>query len=315
MRLFKCLILIGPVRFPTDDSSSSTTPSSFHPLSQHHLGQDEGFGSGIPIVHVMPSPSALPHSCLKMPASPSSSTGRWSRSCQLLTPTMSPQYAPSSLDMKDHQHQPIRRWSSLTKLSSGADKSSTRTSAYQYNPNSQGSLDRGVLYGYRKEPRGSNTNTGLYLPLSSSMLSHSLLQRSPGAGPCYWNNHSIRSPGLETDLSLSSTLSSPVKHNSLNMSYSALPETKLPWGSLSLPKQADSTLGHQTDRDSPIQSAVRTQMWLTEQMEYSPKVERGGELGQIGDTETKVCGGDGLLPRQQQGHQREPGINPVRVVL
>ncbi|CAK6970171.1 centrosomal protein of 85 kDa-like [Scomber scombrus] len=293
-----------------DDSSSSTTPSSFHPLSQHHLGQDEGFGSGIPIVHVMPSPSALPHSSHKMPASPSS-TGRWSRSCQLLTPTKSPHYTPTSLDMKDHQHQPIRRWSSLTKLSSGADKSSTRTSAYQYNPNSQGSLDRGVLYGYRKEPRGSNTNTGLYLPLSSSMLNHTLLQRSPGAGPCYWNNHSIRSPGLETDLSLSSTLSSPVKHNSLNMSYSALPETKLPWGSLSLPKQADSTLGHQTDRDSPIQSAVRTQMWLTEQMEYSPKVERGGELGQISDTETKVCGGDGLLPRQQPGHQREPGMNPM----
>lgn len=294
-----------------DDSSSSTTPSSFHPLSHHHLGQDEGFGSGIPVVHVMPSPCALPHGSLKMPASPSSS-GRWSRSCQLLTPTMSPQYTPSNLDMKDHQKQPIRRWSSLTKLSSGGDKSSARTSGYQYNPNSQGSLDRGVLYGYRKEPRGSNT--GLYLPLSSSMLSHSLLQRSPGAGPCYWNNHSIRSPGLETDLSLSSTLSSPVKHNSLNMSYSALPESKLAFGGHSLTKQADSPLGHQSDRDSPIQSAVRTQMWLTEQMEYSPKVERGGELGQIGDAETKICGGDGLMPRQQ-GHQREPGISPVRVVL
>lgn len=257
----------------------------------------------------MPSPSTIPYTSLKMPASPSS-TGRWSRSCQLLTPAMAPLFAPSSLDMKDHQ--PIRRWSSLTKLSSGADKSSIRSSDYHYNPDLQGSLDRGVLYGHRKKPLGSNMD--LYIPLSSSLLSHSLLQRSPGAGPCYWNKHSSRSTGLETDPSLSSALSSPVKHHSLNMSYSALPEAKLAWGGLSLPKQADSPLGHQTDRDSPIQSAVRTQMWLAEQMEYSPKVECGGELGHISGTGTKVCGGDGLLP-WQQGHQQEPGINQVRGVL
>ncbi|KAM7367505.1 hypothetical protein PAMP_013797 [Pampus punctatissimus] len=290
-----------------DDSSSSTTPSSFQPLSQLHLGQDEGFGSGIPIVHVRPSPSSSPYTSLKMPASPSS-TGRWSRSCQLLTPAVSPVYAPSSLDMKDHQ--PIRRWSSLTKLSSGADKSSTRTSFYQYNPDLQGSLDRGVIKGYRKEPLVSNMD--LYLPLSSSLLSHSLLQPSLGAGPCYRNNHSSRSPGLETDLSLCSALSSPIKHNSLNRSYSALPEAKLSLGGLSLSKQADSSPNHQTDRDSPIQSAVRTQMWLTEQMEYSPKIEREGELGQNSGTGTKVCGGDGLLP-WQQGHQHEPGINQMLI--
>ncbi|XP_044025584.1 centrosomal protein of 85 kDa-like isoform X2 [Siniperca chuatsi] len=290
-----------------DDSSSSTTPLSFQPLPQHHVGQDS---DGIPIVQVMPSPSSSLYSSVRMPASPSS-TGRWSRSCQLLTPVMAPQGASSCLDMKDHQ--PIRRWSSLTKLSSGVDKSSTRTSGDQYNPDSQGSLDRGLLYGYRKEPLGSNVD--LYLPLSSSLLCHSLLQRSPGAGPCYRYNHSSRSAGLETDLSLSSALSSPVKHNSLDMNYSALPEAKLARGGgqvygLSLPKQADSPLGHQTDRGSPIQPEVRTQMWLTEQMEYKPKVEHGGKLGHISGTGTEGFGGDGPSP-WQQGHQQEPGLNQM----
>lgn len=101
------------------------------------------------------------------------------------------------------------------------------------------------------------------------------------------------------------------------MTYSALTEAKLAQGgaqvhSLSLPKQADSPLAHQTDRGSPIQTAVRTQMWLTEQMEYMPKVERGGKLGQINTaTGTESCGADGLSP-WQQGHQQEPGLNQVR---
>ncbi|XP_022593687.1 centrosomal protein of 85 kDa-like isoform X2 [Seriola dumerili] len=290
-----------------DDSSSSTTPLSFQPLSQHHLGQDD---DGIPTVHVMPSPSSSPNTSFRIPCSPSSS-GKWSRSCQLLTPAMSPLGAPSCLDMKDHQ--PIRRWSSLTKLSSGAEKSSTRTSGYQYNSDSQGSLDRGLLYGYRKEPLGSNVD--LYLPLSSSLLCHSLLQRSPGAGPCYRYNHSSRSTGLDAGRSLSSALSSPVRHNTLDMNYSALPEAKLGRGGgqvygLSLPKQADSTLGHQTDRGSPIQPAVRTQMWLTEQMEYRPKAERGSEPGQISGMGTEGCGGDGPSS-WQQGHQQEPGLNQM----
>ncbi|XP_026196693.1 centrosomal protein of 85 kDa-like isoform X2 [Anabas testudineus] len=285
-----------------DDSSSSTTPLSFHPLSQHHSGQDD---DGIPVVHVAPSPASSPNTSFRIPASPSSA-GRFSRSFQPLVPTVSPLSAPSGLDMNDNQ--PIRRWSSLTKLSSGTDKSSTRTSGYQYTPGSQGSLDRGLRYGYRKEPLGSNVD--LYLPLSSSMLCHSLLQRSPGAGPCYRYNHSSRSTGL------SSALSSPVKHSSLDMNYSALPEAELSLGSgqvygLSLPvRQADSPLGHQADRGSPIQPAVRTQMWLTEQMEYKPKVEHGGELGQISGTGTEGCGGEGPSP-WQQGHQQEMGLNQM----
>nr|XP_046228293.1 centrosomal protein of 85 kDa-like isoform X3 [Scatophagus argus] len=280
-----------------DDSSSSTAPLSLQPLFQHHLGQDDDV---IPIAHTIPSPPSSPYTSFRIPAS----TTRY----QLFTPAISPVGAPSTKDS-----QPVRRWSSLTKLSSGADMNSTRTSGHQYNPDSLDTLDRGLLYGYRKEPLSSNVD--LYLPLSSSLLCHSLLQRSPGSGPFYQYKQS--SATLETDLSLSSALSSPVKHNSLDMNYSALPETKLARGdgqvySLSLPKQMDS-LCHQTDRSSLIQTALRTQMWLTEQMEYRPKVEHGSKLGQINTYTARKCCDQGELSPRQRGHQQEAGFTKMVV--
>ncbi|XP_019751819.1 centrosomal protein of 85 kDa-like [Hippocampus comes] len=280
-----------------DDSCSSTTPSSLRLLSRRHSSQEDGFGSGVPVVHVKPSASTSSCGSLRTTSSPTC-TGRWANSCPLSPPTTSPLAAQTGVDMQDKQ--PIRRWSSLTKLSSGVEKNSRKASVQHHSPGSHGSLDRGLLSGFRKEPRALNRD--LYLPLSSSLLSHSLLQRSPGAGPCYWSKPSSKS-GLETDLSLSSTLSSPIKHSGLGTSCSSLTEAKLPLGGgqvygLSLSKLADSPLGHPVDRDSPIQPAVRTQMWLTEQMEYSSKAEHAGELGQGGGGEAKVCGGEGASLEQ-----------------
>ncbi|XP_061667538.1 centrosomal protein of 85 kDa-like isoform X2 [Syngnathoides biaculeatus] len=279
-----------------DDSCSSTTPS-LQPLSRRHSSQEDGLGSSLPIVHVTVSPTTSSYTSLKMIASPSS-TGHRSKSWQLTPPVTSPLSAPTSVNMKDQQ--PIRRWSSLTKLSSGVEKNS-KNIVHQQRTDSHGSLDRGLYYGDRKEP--GELNRDLFLPVSPSWVCHSLLQCSPGAGSSYWNKYNSRS-GLETDLSLSSTLSSPIKHSSLDINYCSLAEANLAkrgdqvYG-LSLSKLADSPLGHPVDRDSPIQPAVRTQMWLTEQMEYSSKAEHGAEPGQIVDTETKVCGGEG--PPFQQG--------------
>ncbi|XP_077567661.1 centrosomal protein of 85 kDa-like isoform X1 [Stigmatopora nigra] len=269
-----------------DDSCSSTTPSSVLPLSRHHSGQEDELNSIISLVHVKPSTSTS--LCPRMAASPGR-IGHGNRFCQPNLPARSPPSGQTSDDMKDHQ--PIRRCSSLTKLPSGMDKNSSKTSAHRPSTDSHASLDRGLFYSCRKEY--SVLNRDLYLPVSSSLLSHSF-QRSPGSGPSYWNKH--RS-GFETDKSQSSTLSSPIKHNSLDMNYSSLAEAKRALVrdqvySLSLSKLADSPLSHPVDRESPIQPAVRTQMWLTEQMEYSLKAEHG-ELGQVHGTETKVCGGDG----------------------
>ncbi|XP_058470024.1 centrosomal protein of 85 kDa-like isoform X3 [Solea solea] len=277
-----------------DDSSSSTTPLSFQALTQHHfsLGDD-----------VVPS-SSSPSTSIRTASSPSS-TAQWSRSSLHLVPPSSHLCAPGCLNMRDHQ--PIRRCSSLTKLSSGTESSSAKTSGCRYNPDSQGSLDRGVLHGYKKEPLGSNVD--LYLPLCSPLHCHSLLQRSPGAAPCCRYNRSTRS----SSLSLSSALSSPVRHSSLDMSFSASAEDKQGQSGgqvygLSLSKQPDSPVAPPTDRSSPIQPALRTQMWLTEQMEYRPRAERGSELCPIRARGTQGCSGDGLSS-WQQGLQQEPGLN------
>uniref|UniRef100_A0A667ZKG4 Centrosomal protein 85, like n=1 Tax=Myripristis murdjan TaxID=586833 RepID=A0A667ZKG4_9TELE len=241
-------------------------------------------GGSLPTAHVMPSPSSSGSVKLSMPPSPSS-TSPWSSSCQLLMPATSPLSAPGCLDMKDSW--PIRRWSSLTRLSAGAEKSSARESGYRCNPDSHGSLDRGLLYGYRQDPLGSTVDP--YLPSSSSSsVSQGLLLRSPGANPCYRYNLSAKSAGI--DSSRSSAMSSPMKPSSLDLNYSALPESRLSSGvgagsGLGLHSQRGLTLGHQAGGGSPIQPAVRTQMWLSEQMEYRPGLELGGGLGRTSGTE------------------------------
>lgn len=155
----------------------------------------------------------------------------------------------------------------------------------------------------------------LYLPLPSPVMCSSFLQHSPCASPGYlYNAHSI-STGLETDMTIFSPLSSPVKQKGLDINYSTLPDANLACGGeqacgLSSYSQADSPLGHQANRASPVQSEAHTQMWLTEQMEYKPKGKCGSELGQISDTGTEGCGGDELSSWQQR-HQHEPGLKQM----
>uniref|UniRef100_A0A3B5LBP7 Centrosomal protein 85, like n=1 Tax=Xiphophorus couchianus TaxID=32473 RepID=A0A3B5LBP7_9TELE len=242
---------------------------------------------GVPSALAMSSASSSPRILLKM-ASPSHSSGYWNMSRNISKQATSSAEAPSSLDMKVHQ--PIRRSSSFTKLSSGVDKSSTKTSSYCYSPGAEGSLDRGVLHGYRKKRQDSNIN--LYLPLSSTM-----------------NCSNFLSTGLKTDLSPSSSHSSPVKYS---LSCSSFHETKdsgkgqqicglqsSSWG--------DWLVAENPDRGMPIQPAVRTQMWLTQQMEYRPKLESGNEPGQASSPGTEDYGVNGLTLSHQ-----ETGLNQVR---
>uniref|UniRef100_A0A672ZBC0 Centrosomal protein 85, like n=1 Tax=Sphaeramia orbicularis TaxID=375764 RepID=A0A672ZBC0_9TELE len=247
-----------------DDPSYSNTPSAFQPLLQYPLVREEA------LVHMRPAPSSLTSSSGRLPASPSS-VGH------LLGSSMS-LGSENSLDMKDHQ--PIRRWSSLNKLSSGADKSSTRAWTYQYHPDSQGSLDRGLLQGRRRDPQGSSTD--LYL----------------------------KSTGLDTHLSVSSGLVSPIKHNCLDMIHNGPLEARLlevgeqVYG-LGFPKQPQ--LG------SPIQPEIRTKMWLTEQMEYSPKVDQGGDGGHGGPSGTVETDEDGV--HWQLGNQHKSDLNQVNITM
>ncbi|KAF7647720.1 hypothetical protein LDENG_00167910, partial [Lucifuga dentata] len=172
--------------------------------------------------------------------------------------------------------QPTRRWSSLTRLSCGADKNFTTAAGYQCSADSHGSLDRGLLHGYRK-------NTDLYLPLSSSTLSSSSLQRSPGAEPLY--KCSVKSIGLRRDVSLSSALTSPMRHN---RSYRASQHAEQAGGA-----------GLICGRKSATQPDLT---WLIQQVESNPKLE---DLCQTGVTGAEDCGV--MLSPWRQEHQHESG--------
>uniref|UniRef100_A0A8C1VQL9 Centrosomal protein 85, like n=1 Tax=Cyprinus carpio TaxID=7962 RepID=A0A8C1VQL9_CYPCA len=221
-----------------EDHSSSSGTLSFQPLRSQ---------GPIPTAHVMPSPSS---SKLGVPSAP---TSPWS-SCQLPSPLDSP------LDMKDPR--PVRRWSSLTRLTGQEKSAPSGRPSYRMDPH--GSLDRGVLYGYRQDP--------LY---SDSFLSESLHKLSTNSDFTKYDLGSSNTLG-KTD----SSCSSPLKPSTLDLSYSALPESKTPTMGLAVPGQRGPTLRHQTVGGSPIQPAVRTQMWLSEQMEYRPGPEGCGSWQQ-----------------------------------
>ncbi|XP_028822354.1 centrosomal protein of 85 kDa-like isoform X3 [Denticeps clupeoides] len=206
-----------------EDRSSSSTTLSFQPLRG---------SSGIPTAHVMPSPSSSAQ--LGAP-SPSPAGSPWS-SCQLPSPLDTP------LDMKDPR--PVRRWSSLTRLT-GQEKTSPTGRVSSYRADAHGSLDRGLLYGYRQDPHNHDLSSLGFRRLSSSVASTDTSSSRYRCDPA--------------DGKTDSSCSSPLKPATLDLAYSALPESKPP------------TPAHRAaPGGSPIQPAVRTQMWLSEQMEFRP---------------------------------------------
>ncbi|KPP71397.1 centrosomal protein of 85 kDa-like [Scleropages formosus] len=211
----------------------------------------------------MPSPSSS-----KLDAS--SSRGPWSTS-QPTTPVNGP------LDMKDPR--PVRRWSSLTRLA-GSEKTSMR-GVIGSRVEAHGSLDRGLQYSSRL---GSLQHSLETFRLDSSPGSHTF---SPGAESCY---------RYEPSATLESGVTSPLKPSTLDLTFSALPESRTPVTPLHTPGQRSTSLGHKSVGGSPIQPAVRTQMWLSEQMHSNPVEYRSGQ---------DPCGGSPWLQEQQRERLRQ----------
>ncbi|CAL8314736.1 unnamed protein product [Lota lota] len=285
-----------------DHSSSSTTPLSFHPLT-HHRSAPGGSSTGtLPTAHILPSPSPSSSGSAKLSVATSPcGASPWSSLCQLSTPAGSSRLdLPASLDMKDPQ--PIRRWSSLTRLSAGTERSTGKGLGYRCNPDPHGSLDRKLLHGYRQDSLGQ-ANMDTYLPTSSHF--NPLLRSPSAADPHLWYDRSSRPSGVGqgTDSSRSSALSSPLKPRSLDLNYSALPESRLGSGGpgLGFTNQRGLSFAQQAVGGSPIQPAIRTQMWLSEQMEYRP----GSELGKVVPEVEGGAEGSLLLAWQQEHQHRE----------
>ncbi|XP_069051691.1 centrosomal protein of 85 kDa-like isoform X1 [Lepisosteus oculatus] len=217
-----------------EDHLSSSGTLSFRPIRAQ---------TAIPTAHVMPSTSG---SQLGTPLSGSA----WSTCLTLPTRRADPLDSP--LDMKDPR--PPRRWSSLTRLSA-ADRHSPSSKGETQNLTGGSVTDQAQLYSCQLD----HSHRGMEPFTLEDPQSHPKLL--PISGPrCnkYANSNKADIP-----------LPSPLKPSSLDLTYSALPESKAVAGQQASGQRC-LPLGHQAMGGSPIQPAVRTQMWLSEQMHSNP---------------------------------------------
>lgn len=212
----------------------------------------------LPTAHVMPSNSSA--SVSKHRESLTSDGSKWSASLLQTLGNHSRGEQDSSLDMKDFR--PLRKWSSLSKLTA---------------PDNCGT--GGIAP--TEESRSGLEKTGLGKALPSQL-------RTIGPSCLHDSMEMLKLEDKEINKKRSSTLdckykfescskedcrasSSTLRRQTLDMTYSALPESK--------PNVTSSEafeplkylmLGQQAVGSVPIQPSVRTQMWLTEQLRTNP---------------------------------------------
>ncbi|XP_035880514.1 centrosomal protein of 85 kDa-like isoform X2 [Phyllostomus discolor] len=212
----------------------------------------------LPTAHVMPSHSSA--SVSKHRESLTSDGSPWSTSLMQTLGNHSRGEPDSSLDMKDFR--PLRKWSSLSKLT-GPDNCS------------QGGVT------HTEESRSGLEKTERGKALTSQL-------RTVGPSCLHDSMEMLKLEDKEINKKRSSTLdckykfescskedfraaSSTLRRQALDMTYSALPESKPNMTSseaFETPKYL--MLGQQAVGGVPIQPSVRTQMWLTEQLRTNP---------------------------------------------
>ncbi|XP_077018871.1 centrosomal protein of 85 kDa-like isoform X2 [Tamandua tetradactyla] len=212
----------------------------------------------LPTAHVMPSNSSS--SVSKHRVSLISDGSKWSTSLVQTMGNSSRGEQDSSLDMKDFR--PLRKCSSLSKL--------TAQDIY-----SQG----GIVH--TEESRNGLDKTGRGKALTSQL-------RTIGSSCLHDSVEMLKLEDKEINKKRSSTLEckykfescskedfraspSTLRRQALDMTYSALPESK-PIGTNSEAFEPPKylMLGQQAVSGIPIQPSVRTQMWLTEQLRTNP---------------------------------------------
>ncbi|KAL6046113.1 hypothetical protein STEG23_023657, partial [Scotinomys teguina] len=232
-----------------DHSTSSGTLSSFKPSRSLVT---------LPTAHVMPSNSSA--SISKHRDSLASDGSKWSASLLQTLGDHSRGEQDSSLDMKDFR--PLRKWSSLSKL-----------------PASENCNQSGIVC--TEELRSDLEKAGKGRAFPSHL-------RTFGPSCLHDSMEMLKLEDKEISKKRSSTLdckykfesynkediraaSSSLRRQTLDMTYSALPESKpIVTGSEAFESPKYVMLGQQAVGGVPIQPSVRTQMWLTEQLRTNP---------------------------------------------
>ncbi|XP_072821892.1 centrosomal protein of 85 kDa-like isoform X2 [Vicugna pacos] len=231
-----------------EDHSTSSGTLSFKP---------SGSLVTLPTAHVMPSNSSA--SVSKHRESLTSDGSKWNVSLMQTLGNHGRGEQDPSLDMKDFR--PLRKWSSLSKL----------TVPGNYNQS-------GILHteesgsGLEKTRRGKALTSQLRTIgpscLHDSMEMLKLEDKEINKKRSTLDNkYKFESCSKEDFRASSSTL----RRQTLDMTYSALPESKpIMTSSEAFEPPKYLMLGQQAVGGVPIQPSVRTQMWLTEQLRTNP---------------------------------------------
>uniref|UniRef100_A0A8C4LLD0 Centrosomal protein 85 like n=1 Tax=Equus asinus TaxID=9793 RepID=A0A8C4LLD0_EQUAS len=219
----------------------------------------------LPTAHVMPSNSSA--SVSKHRESLTSDGSKWSTSLMQTLGNHSRGEQDSSLDMKDFR--PLRKWSSLSKLTAPDNYSQ-----------SGGVNTEESRSGLEKTGRGKALTSQLRtigpscLHNSMEMLKLEDKEISKKRSATLDCKYKFESCNKEDFRAASSTL----RRQTLDMTYSALPESKpIMTSSETFEPPKYLMLGQQAVGGVPIQPSVRTQMWLTEQLRTNPLEGRATE--------------------------------------
>ncbi|XP_053917485.1 centrosomal protein of 85 kDa-like isoform X4 [Cuculus canorus] len=249
-----------------EDHSTSSGTSSFKP-SRSLIS--------IPTAHVMPSnaSSSLSKHREAFKSDSSKQSARFVRSGG----DRNQGILDSSLDMKDAR--PVRKWSSLSKLSSpntfsqdGSNHSlESRASTDKLSSPNTFSQD-GSSHSVDLRASTDKAASPQLRTIGPSCLlgSMELLQiedkemgkRGSSLLDCKYKFETCSKDDFVSD--------SSSRRHALDLTYSALPESKPMAASCEAFGQRYATLGQQAVSGAPIQPAVRTQMWLKEQLRTNP---------------------------------------------
>lgn len=221
------------------DHSTSSGTSTFKPV--HPL-------VSLPSAHVMPSTA---RNSVPRHREDRLDTSCWDSNYSLSGVSRIYGHSDNPLDMKDSR--PMKKWSSLSKLSTpeafGQD-------GKVENAGSRHSLDRMSRDSSLSQHARGYRPSCLHYSMEALKLDDKDIDKKELAGmDLKYKFDSCSSTEF-------SSFATPSRRHTLDMTYSALPESKSFSASDNVPKF--SHLGYQAG--SPLQSSLRTQMWLTDQL-------------------------------------------------
>ncbi|KFQ94599.1 Centrosomal protein of 85 kDa-like, partial [Nipponia nippon] len=225
-----------------EDHSTSSGTSSFKPSRSL---------VSIPTAHVMPSNASS--SLSKHREAFKSDGSKWSTSFVRSGGGRNQGALDTSLDMKDAR--PVRKWSSLSKLSSPNTFSQDGSS---HSVDSRASTDKAVSPQLRTNGPSCLHDSMELLKIEDKEMG----KKRSSLLDCKYKFETCSKDDFASD--------SSSRRHALDLTYSALPESKPTAASCEAFGQRYATLGQQAVSGAPIQPAVRTQMWLKEQLRANP---------------------------------------------